>query len=268
MGVIADRPTHDVIDRAPSLGAVRCARRRRDATRRDALDGRIRIERARDATRRRRRDDARATTTDDDDGRRRRATTRAASHRRTDGRAASDARAASNFNATDCRDALLGASAGGGLGWIVGAQTRAKTCMRAPTAACMGALGLAFGGDARDAEQRGAVDGVSAERVDADATFVASAQRSERTNERRVEASTRAASKLIQRVSVTAGRRDVARARDARRAFKRREARASTSIISRVDARRSLGSAPGPRAERHADQHHERQHRRDREPRA
>lgn len=74
MGVIADRPTHDVVDRAPSFGAV-----------------------------------------------------------------------ASNFNATDYRDVLLGASAGGGLGWIVGGGARAKVCMRTPTAVTMGGLGLAFG---------------------------------------------------------------------------------------------------------------------------
>jgi len=72
MGVIADRPTHDVIDRAPSLGAVGA---RDDATRRDAtrstvdrIDARATRRDDDDATTRARR---RTTTTDDDDARRR-----------------------------------------------------------------------------------------------------------------------------------------------------------------------------------------------------
>jgi len=51
----------------------------------------------------------------------------------------------SNFNATDYRDILLGASVSGGLGYVAGGATRATKCMRVPTAATMGALGLCFG---------------------------------------------------------------------------------------------------------------------------
>lgn len=53
--------------------------------------------------------------------------------------------AVSNFNATDYRDILLGASVSGGLGYVAGGATRATKCMRVPTAATMGALGLCFG---------------------------------------------------------------------------------------------------------------------------
>ena len=50
-----------------------------------------------------------------------------------------------NFNATDYRDILLFPAIAGGLGYVAGGTARAKVCMRTPTAAVAGALGLVAG---------------------------------------------------------------------------------------------------------------------------
>ena len=55
------------------------------------------------------------------------------------------ARAVGNFNATDYRDGLLATVGSGSAGYVVGGMTRAKVCMRTPTAVMSAGLGLCAG---------------------------------------------------------------------------------------------------------------------------
>ena len=50
------------------------------------------------------------------------------------------------FGTTELRDVLLGGAVGSSVGYVVGGlETASKRCLRTPTAATLGAIGLCFG---------------------------------------------------------------------------------------------------------------------------